>query len=189
MKKYKRICIIGYKCTGKSYVANLLGDKLGWKVYHMDKVIQREEDKSLKVLTKNGTNWTYFRNKEYEKLKTLLQEDEVIIDCNEGVPVNEVNLNDEFKLLVNSKSTLKVWVRANKVIMANKFRRKLEKIKRTKRITKEELYKYLKVEYATMDKYNDIYENLADVVVKFSEFTDITKVLTMMNIQVISVNN
>lgn len=187
MRKYKNICIIGYKCTGKSYVANLLSDKLGWKVYHMNKIIQREEDKSLKVLTKNGTDWTYFRKKEYEKLKTFLQESNVIIDCNEGVPVNEVNMNDEFKLLINSKNTLKVWVRTNKVSMATKFRKKLEKIRKTKKISKEELYKYLKTEYATMDKYNDIYESVADISVKFSEFTDITKVLTMLNTQVIKI--
>lgn len=187
MRKYKNICIVGYKCTGKSYVANLLADKLGWKVYHMDKVIQREEDKPLKVLTKNGTDWSYFRKKEYEKLKTLLQDENVVIDCNEGVPVNEINMNDEFRLLHNSASTLKVWVRANKVIMANRLRKRFEKTKKTKKVFKEELYKYLKVEYATMDKYNDIYENIADVSVKFSEFTDVTKVMSMLNIQVIKV--
>lgn len=187
MRKYKNVCIIGYKCTGKSYVANLLGDKLGWKVCHINKIIQREEDKPLKILTKNGTDWTYFRKKEYEKLKTLLQTENVIIDCNEGVPVNEVNMNEEFKLLNNSKNTLKVWVRSNKVVMANKFRKKFEKIKKTKKISKEELYKYLKVEYATMDKYDDIYENVADIAVKFSEFTDVTKVINMLNTQVIKI--
>ena len=38
-----------------------------------------------------------------------------------------------------------------------------------------------------MDKYDDIYENVADVVVKFSEFTDVTKVINMLNTQVIKI--
>ena len=104
MRKYKNICIIGYKCTGKSYVANLLGDKLGWKVYHINKIIQRQENKSLKELTDNNTDWRYFRKVEYELLCSLLQEEDVIIDCNEGIPVNEVNMNEEFRLLNNSSN-------------------------------------------------------------------------------------
>lgn len=187
MRKYKNICIIGYKCTGKSYVANLLGDKLGWKVYHVNKMIQRQENKSLKELTDNNTDWRYFRKVEYELLCSLLQEEDVIIDCNEGIPVNEVNMNEEFRLLNNSKNTLKVWVKTDKLSIGAKFRKRLEKIRGTKKLTKEEVYKYLKTEYATMDKYNDIYENLADVAVKFAEFTDITKVLNMLKTQTLKV--
>lgn len=183
MRKFRNICLIGYKCTGKTCVANVLGDKLNWKVYHINKIIQRNEDKSIKELTKDGTDWKYFRELEYKLLSELLQQDDVIIDCNEGVPVNEINMNEEFKLLANHKNTLKVWVKIDKASVGIKFRRKLEKIKKTKKLTKKEVYEYLKREYALMDKYNDIYENLADIAVKFSEFTDITKVLDMLKIQ------
>lgn len=179
MKKYKNVCIIGYKCTGKSFVAGLLGKKIGWKVYELDKIIQKEEDKSIRKITNNYTDYKPFRELVYKKLKELINEENVIIDCNEGVAVNNVTGKDEYDLLKDgSPETLKVLVTTKNNILADKLKKKLYKEK--PQSDKNDTYMYLKKEFELFERSTDRYEDVADLQVKFSTYANIMKIVNKL---------
>ncbi len=107
-----RIIFIGYRCTGKTVLSKALAKKLDIKRFSTDAMIEESIGTTIsKYVEQNG--WGKFREKETEIIKSLENEDNIIIDCGGGVIENEENM---ISLRKNSKI---IWLKST-----------IEKIKR-----------------------------------------------------------
>ncbi|MBM4167106.1 MAG: shikimate kinase [Ignavibacteria bacterium] len=90
MNKRNNIVLIGFRGTGKTTLAKLLGKKLKRKVFSSDTVIERNERRTIaSIIQKNG--WKYFRDVESNVLVKLSNENGVIIDCGGGIVLRKKN--------------------------------------------------------------------------------------------------
>jgi shikimate kinase len=82
-----RIVLIGPRGSGKSTVANLLGQKIGWPVASTDEFIEKQNRTSIaELVEKKG--WDFFRREEEKAVRFLCRLDEAIIDTGGGVVEN-----------------------------------------------------------------------------------------------------
>src|SRR3989344_5789973 len=86
----KRIFLVGFRATGKSTVGKILAEKLNWSFMDMDFLISQQAGEGVDVLTKNGSDWTKFRQIEIEILGELSGLNDVVIGCGGGVGVNDI---------------------------------------------------------------------------------------------------
>jgi len=85
------LVLIGYRGTGKSEVARLLGRLLSMPVISLDAEIVREAGLSIpQIVDQNG--WQWFRNLEAELTKRYSQLDHQILDTGGGVILREDNV-------------------------------------------------------------------------------------------------
>ncbi len=75
-------------CSGKSTIGKMLAQKLGWKFYDIDDVIETKEKKSIAEIFRDKGE-EYFRVLELETLKELSQESKVVISTGGGLGANE----------------------------------------------------------------------------------------------------
>ena len=99
------IILIGYRGTGKSTVANLVGAKLDWPVFGMDATLVKRAGKTIKEMV-DQHGWPYFRDREQELSKELAAGDCRVIDCGGGVVEREANV-----AALRSSGTV-FWLRA-----------------------------------------------------------------------------
>jgi shikimate kinase len=94
------LVLIGYRGTGKSTVAKLLGAKLGMTVVSLDEEIVRHAGRPIpEIVAEHG--WPHFRDIEAEVTKRFSERDGIIIDAGGGVilrPENVANLRRNGKL-------------------------------------------------------------------------------------------
>lgn len=90
MKKFSRIFLVGFRATGKSTLGKLLADKLNWSFMDLDFLITQQEGKDVAKITKNGTDWSRFREVENEALKEMSVLENVVISCGGGIGVNDI---------------------------------------------------------------------------------------------------
>jgi shikimate kinase len=85
------IVLIGYRGTGKSTVAELLGAQLGWPVRAMDATLVARAGKTIKdIVAEHG--WPYFRDCEQALCHELAAGDQQVIDCGGGVVERDTNI-------------------------------------------------------------------------------------------------
>ncbi|NOY13928.1 MAG: shikimate kinase [Deltaproteobacteria bacterium] len=78
------IVLIGYRGTGKSHVARLLGEHFGRKVISMDEEIVRTAGMPIpEIVEKFG--WPKFRDMETAEARKLAGLDQLVIDCGGGI--------------------------------------------------------------------------------------------------------
>jgi shikimate kinase len=107
------LVLIGYRGTGKSEVAKLLGKRLGMEVVSLDAEIVRQEGPIPEIVAKHG--WPHFRDIEAEVTKRVSAGDGIIIDSGGGVilrPENVENLRRNGKL---------IWLRASVPIIVKRI--------------------------------------------------------------------
>jgi shikimate kinase len=78
------IVLIGYRGTGKSVVAALLGRKLNRESISMDEEIVSKAGMSIPQFVEQH-GWSEFRDLETEVARKLSHHDNIIIDCGGGV--------------------------------------------------------------------------------------------------------
>ncbi len=85
------IVLIGFMGSGKTMIANALGQKLQRPVLSTDKIIEDSQKRSINaIFTESGEE--VFRRIEHDVIKDVSQKDNVIIDCGGGVVLNPDNL-------------------------------------------------------------------------------------------------
>ena len=85
------IVLIGYRGTGKSTVAKLLGQRLARKVVSTDaEVIAKAQLPIPEIVDKFG--WDHFRQIETEVCQVLGQQDSLVIDTGGGAILKEENV-------------------------------------------------------------------------------------------------
>ncbi|GJL65782.1 MAG: shikimate kinase 2 [Nitrospirales bacterium] len=85
------IALIGYRGTGKSTVATVLGQKLGRHVVSTDaEVIAKAQLPIPEIVEQFG--WDHFRQIESEICRTLSRQDNLIIDTGGGAILKEENV-------------------------------------------------------------------------------------------------
>ena len=78
------IVLIGYRGCGKSVVAGLLAQRLGWPCHSMDALIVERAGLSIPdIVAQQG--WPAFRDLESALARELAALDEVVIDCGGGI--------------------------------------------------------------------------------------------------------
>jgi shikimate kinase len=85
-----RIFLIGYRCTGKTTVARLLAEKLGWDWVDADIVLEARYGKSIRqIFAEEGE--IGFRNKEEQIFAELCQLQRCVVATGGGVILRDVN--------------------------------------------------------------------------------------------------
>src|SRR5713226_7159514 len=84
------IFLIGYRCTGKTTVARLLAEKLGWDWVDADSVLEARYGKSIRqIFAEEGE--TGFRDKEEQIFAELCRLQRCVVATGGGVVLREVN--------------------------------------------------------------------------------------------------
>ncbi len=86
------IVLIGYRGTGKSTVAKILGQWLGRKVMSTDSEIVHEAGQTIpQIVEQHG--WDHFRKLETQMCQKLQDQTDLIIDTGGGLILKEENVN------------------------------------------------------------------------------------------------
>ena len=88
----RNIILIGFRGTGKSTIAKLLGKILNRKVFSIDSIVEKNAEENISSIVKTK-GWKYFRDLESEVLKEVTQENNIIIDCGGGIVLRKKNRN------------------------------------------------------------------------------------------------
>jgi shikimate kinase len=99
------LILIGYRGTGKSTVARLLGGSLNWRVVEMDVTLVQRAGMTIKEIVATR-GWPHFRELEQALCSELAQEQRQVIDCGGGVVEREANVT-----ALRAAGTV-VWLRA-----------------------------------------------------------------------------
>ena len=87
------LVLIGYRGTGKSTVAQLLGERLGMEVVSLDQEIVRGAGRSIpEIVAQHG--WPHFRDLESAVTKRIAARDGLIIDAGGGVILRAENVTN-----------------------------------------------------------------------------------------------
>lgn len=87
-----RLYLTGFMTSGKSTIGPILANVLGWNFYDLDKVIEKDQKKSIvEIFESDGED--FFRKLETEKLKELSKSEKVVISLGGGTMANEENLD------------------------------------------------------------------------------------------------
>ncbi len=85
------LVLIGYRGTGKSVVARLLGERLGRRVVGLDDEIVRRAGQPIpQIVAQSG--WDRFRDLESEVVCDYAAQDGLVVDCGGGVIERPANI-------------------------------------------------------------------------------------------------
>jgi len=99
------IVLIGYRGTGKSTVAELIGAQLGWSVRPTDATLVQRAGTTIKALVE-AHGWPDFRDREQALCRELATGDHQVIDCGGGVVERDANV-----VVLRAAGTV-FWLRA-----------------------------------------------------------------------------
>ena len=82
-----RIFLVGFMCSGKTTVGELLAKRLGWRFVDIDKEIEKREGMSIPdIFERKGE--AYFREIELRTLRELSERERVVISTGGGLGAN-----------------------------------------------------------------------------------------------------
>ncbi len=85
------IVLIGYRGTGKSTVAKILGQRLGHTVMSIDEEIVNKAGQSIPQIVEQF-GWDHFRALETQMCRTLESQNNLVIDTGGGLILKEENV-------------------------------------------------------------------------------------------------
>lgn len=85
------IILIGYRGTGKSTVAQIIGQRLGRKVVSTDAEIVKETKQSIPHIVEQF-GWEHFRELETQMCQKLQDQSDLVIDTGGGLILKEENV-------------------------------------------------------------------------------------------------
>ena len=100
-----RIYLTGFMTSGKSTLGPILANVLGWEFYDLDKVIERDQNKSINdIFTENGEG--FFRKIERQTLIKLCSLNKVIVGLGGGTIADAEN----FKFMKESGKIIYLYI-------------------------------------------------------------------------------
>jgi shikimate kinase len=99
------IFLIGYRCSGKSSVGNLLALRLGWPLVDTDSLLVAESQTSIKEIVENH-GWKAFRKLEHDVVKRVCRRTRQVVATGGGVVLDEMNV---FRMKASGKL---IWLKA-----------------------------------------------------------------------------
>jgi len=84
------IVLIGYRCTGKTTVGQILAERLDWPLVDTDTLVQERAGKDIKgIVAEEG--WEEFRRREREVVADVAAGDEQVVSAGGGAVLDEAN--------------------------------------------------------------------------------------------------
>ncbi len=108
------IYLIGYRCTGKTAVAENLGKQLDWPVIDADEELVKEYEQTISQIVEEE-GWDSFRKKEKAVTRKLSFLDKYVIATGGGVILNKDNIHNL------RRSGIVVWLRAEEKTILNRL--------------------------------------------------------------------
>lgn len=109
------IVLIGYRGTGKTTIAEKLGERLSMRVYSMDDEIVRRAGRSIpEIVEEHG--WDRFRDMESRVSAELEGMDNLVVDAGGGVIVRPENIQSL------KKNGIVFWLTADENTIADRIR-------------------------------------------------------------------
>ena len=84
------IILIGYRCTGKTTIGEILAERLGWPLVDTDTLIQDRAGRSIQEIVAEG-GWADFRRREREIIADVAARDRQVISAGGGAVLDEEN--------------------------------------------------------------------------------------------------
>lgn len=89
----RNIFLIGFMGSGKTTVADHLGNMFNMEIAEMDQIIAKRQNMSISdIFATHGED--YFRNLETELLIEMQSKDGMIISCGGGTPMRDNNVEE-----------------------------------------------------------------------------------------------
>jgi len=89
--KGDNIYLVGYRCTGKTTVGDILAGRLGRTFYDTDTEIVAGENRSItQIVADRG--WSYFRKLEVKCLQHLARQAALVVATGGGIVLNPANI-------------------------------------------------------------------------------------------------
>lgn len=173
MGKYNRILFLGFRCAGKTTISKKLSKIINIPLIDIDNEIEKEQGKTITEITNDGENWEHFRHLELEKLREVLQMQNVIISCGGGVGVNDIRYSDNLTygnlqrdLIMQSIGTLKILLYTSKRVLRQRlYLSKIHKNNRPDLSGKTyNISEYISSNIKMSREREDGYRSLADIV-------------------------
>ena len=127
-KKYNKILFIGFRCVGKTTLSKIVAEKIHYSLYDTDEEIEKDQNKTINEISDNGKNWYLFRQSELNKIKELLQINNIVISGGGGLGVNDIKYNDKLtfgdlqrKEILSSNDTYKILLVSNEEIIRERL--------------------------------------------------------------------
>jgi shikimate kinase len=87
-----KIFLVGYRCTGKTTIGELLADSIHFSFIDIDKKIEQESGSTIAQIVENH-GWEQFRFFEKEALFNTINNDNIVVATGGGIVVDKENLN------------------------------------------------------------------------------------------------
>jgi len=108
-----KLVLIGYRATGKTTVARLLAEKLGWQWVDTDQLVQQNTGKTIAELFQQRGE-SGFRHLEHQALQQALERPEpLVVAAGGGVVTQEEN-----RRLLRRRADWVVWLQAPVEVIA-----------------------------------------------------------------------
>lgn len=190
MQKYKRILFVGFRCSGKTTLSNMLSKKINIQALDTDKEIEKEQNSTINEITKNGNNWQLFRELELKKIKELLNKNNIIISAGGGVGVNNIPYNNQEtfgdlqrKEILNSEDTLKILLETDENIIRQRLYE--NKIKENNRpdlkSISSTIEEYIENNIKIMKERENYYNKMANIKYKTNDKNKIDDIIENIN--------
>lgn len=85
------IVLIGYRCSGKTVVGNIIAHTLARDLYDTDALIEKNAGCSIEAIVSQD-GWEYFRKTERQVVAAVAEKDDLVIATGGGVVLDEANM-------------------------------------------------------------------------------------------------
>lgn len=100
------IFIIGYRCTGKTSVAECVSLSIGWRFVDTDALLMENRGQSVSEIVENG-GWALFREIEKQTLKDICRQEGQVVATGGGIVLDKENIE------LMRKNGIVIWLRAD----------------------------------------------------------------------------
>lgn len=89
-KKAPRIFVIGFMGSNRNEIGKKLAAKLNYELIDLDREIEKEDGRDIRRICMMMGEHEY-RNKEYEMLEKLSEQEKIVVVCGDGIVLDDMN--------------------------------------------------------------------------------------------------